>query len=203
MSDFLTLGISEKRPNVPDEFVVVAMDLRTKDITRFDVDKSDIISANGEVFWDIGFVTHVDNITRPSKYKQVPIGASLGENRIKDLKRILESKSVNPSDFFNSERLEYSIVKVINVEDIETKDNSKFYLRVNIEGLNRNPKKILNKDFRWVKYWRYICKSSKFDEKKKQYMKLLNNKRKNLYLILYRHSYPNNKFHWIIGMHFL
>lgn len=210
MFEFLTLGISEKRPG-NNEFSVIAMDLRNKTFTKFDLDKSDIISDTGEVFWDIGFTTYVNDITHPNKYTQLAAGVNPGSYRIKDLKSILEAKSANPRDFFENTNLDYSVVKVAGVEDMTLKmgndgygkDVLKSYMKVNISGISayENSKVILNKDYRWLKYWNYVYESNKFNEKKIQYMHFLNCKKKNIYLILYRHKFKNNCNHWIVGMH--
>ena len=126
------------------------------------------------------------------------------------LKTVLESKSTNPEHFFSNRNVDYAIVRVSNVKDITVEEDEygtlKSRIKVSINGLplSRNVDPLLNKDFRWIKYWSRIYKMDTIAEKKSQYIKLLNKKSKTLYLLLYRHTFPNGqRRYWIVGMHWL
>ena len=215
MYEFLTLAITETDP-IQDEFSVIAMEVKAKQLTKFDLRKMDIVSNQGEIFWDIGFTTFAKEIVYPSfgnNYKQTVAGVSLGENRLSELKNILEAKSTDPKSFFDNEKVQFTIVKVSKIEDMTKYLNTKkcsegilqFYLKVYIKGLPdyQNSISILNKDYRWKKYWNHICNKNIYEEKKSQYLSLLNRKNKSIYLILYRQQFKENTWFWISGIHWL
>ena len=210
MYEFLTLAIREKDPSKPhDDFGVVVMDMESKKIYSFTLEKNEIVSPSGEIFWDIWFITRVKDVNRKSDGKLIPSGYIDKKDATCILKNILELKSKNPERFFQNMNIDYAIVRVSNVSDITVCENDgkmQSRITVTINGLpasyRLNP--LLNKDFRWIKYWSYIYEIDRVEEKKQQYIKLLNKKSKALYLLLYRHTFPDGKKnHWIAGMHWL
>lgn len=214
MYELITLAITETFPNT-DEFSVVAYDVKSKNILSFDLVRDQIVSTNGEVMWDIGFTTFVDEIRiRESKYGNEMYEAfkvKLANNSIDLLKKILEAKVLNGDKFFVNTKERYAIVKVNEVEDIsidkktESKGGqiNKYRIKANITCL-KEAKEFLNKDYRWVHYWNWIIKNSEFENKRKKYLDLLNRKDKELYFILYRHKFQGNSSrYWISGMHWL
>ena len=211
MYEFLTLAIREKDPKKPhDNFGVVVMDMNTKKIHSFALEKNEILSKSGDVFWDIGFITKVKDVSQKSDGKLVPSGFVAIKDARSSLKTILESKSINPEHFFSNRNVDYAIVRVSNVKDITVEEDDygtmKSRLTVSINGLPPSKKvdPLLNKDFRWIKYWSRIYKMDAVAEKKGQYIKLLNKKSKTLYLLLYRHTFSTGKkLYWIAGMHWL
>ena len=211
MYEFLTLAIREKNPRKPqDDFEVVVMDMKSKKILGFTLEKNEIISQTGEIFWDIGVITTVKDVDKKSDGRLVPSGY-LGKKDASDmLKTILEAKSANPSHFFSNRNVDYGIVRVSNVQDITVEKNKEDIVQsrmtVSINGFppSHKPENLLNKDFRWIKYWTHIYNIDEVEDKKQQYLKLLNKKSKTLYLLLYRHTFTNgHKGHWVAGMHWL
>ena len=211
MYEFLTLAIREKDPTKPqDDFDVVVMNRGDKRIYSFTLEKNEIVSPSGEIFWDIGFATRVKDVKKQIDGKLIPSGYIDKEDATDRLKNILELKSKNPELFFQNKNIDYAIVRVSDIFDITVskRDDGKMQSRitVTINGLPAAEGKItlLNKDFRWIKYWSYIYEIDRVEEKKQQYIKLLNKKSKALYLLLYRHTFPDGKKnHWIAGMHWL
>ncbi len=210
MYDFLTLAIREKDPKKAyDDFGVVVMDMQTKKIHSFALEKEDIISQKGEIFWDIGFITTVKDVSKKIDGKLVPSGFVKVRDARSSLKSILEAKSTNPEHFFSNFNVDYAIVRVSEVKDItvdkKTDGTMQSRIMVTVNGSAwRKLDPLLNKDFRWIKYWSHIYKTGAVEEKKRQYIKLLNKKSKVLYLLLYRHTFPNgHKNFWIAGMHWL
>lgn len=210
MYEFLTLAIQEKDPSKPqDDFGVVVMDMQSKRIHSFILEKNEIVSPSGEIFWDIGFITRVKDVDKKADGKLIPSGYVDKKDATSALKNILELKSTNPEQFFKNLNIDYAIVRVSNVSDItvEEKDGkmqSRITITINGLPVECGPIHLLNKDFRWIKYWRHIYKIDAVKEKKRQYIKLLNRKNKTLYLLLYRHNFYNGKkLHWIVGMHWL
>ena len=211
MYEFLTLAIREKDPQKKyDDFGVVVMDMQTKKIHSFTLDRNEIISQTGEIFWDIGFITKVKDVNKREDGKLIPSGFVEKKDATSTLKNILELKSTNPEHFFSNRNVEFAIVRVSNVSDITVEKNKydviQSRITVNINGLppSRKLEPLLNKDFRWIKFWSHIYEIDEIDEKKSLYIKLLNKKSKTLYLLLYRHTFPTGrKHHWIAGMHWL
>ena len=210
MYEFLTLAIREKDPKKPrDDFGVVVMDMRTKKIHSLSLEKTDIVSPSGEIFWDIGFITVVKDVSQQVDGRLVPSGFMSIKDATGILKNILELKSKNPEHFFSNLSVDYAIVRVSEVKDITVDEKfdgtmqSRMLVTINGSAW-RKLDPLLNKDFRWIKYWTHIYKTGTVEEKKQQYIKLLNKKSKVLYLLLYRHTFPNgHKNFWIAGMHWL
>jgi hypothetical protein len=213
MYEFLTLAITETDP-VRKDFSVLAMDVKTKDITIFNLKKEDIVSIQDEVFWDIGFTTFVEEVIYPSNNNNRTVsGVKFGKYMMNRLRNILEAKSTNPDEFFKNESIDYRIVKVLKIDDIITKTDSenygedvrKHYLKVYIFGRSTqlNPSKILVKDYRWIKYWNYVISSSEYNIKKDKYLKLFNNKNKTIYFIFRRMKFSSGTHYWIAGIHWL
>lgn len=215
-ADFLTLAISETNP-LTKEFNVIAMEMKGQEIVPIELDKEEIVSNTGEIFWDIGFVTAVDGqIQRKYSNSSGPFVVSgstrLKDNNIKRLKSILEAKSTFPQSFFENERIKFAILKINKVDSIYMNSErngeaemNKHFLSVYVSGmpLYKNPINLRSKDYRWINYWNWICKNDGYDEKKKKYIRLFNQKEKNLYLILYRHNFKTESHYWIAGMHWL
>lgn len=217
MHEFLTLAITETTVNT-GKFNVIAMETKSQHIVAFGLKKENIVSPSGEIFWDIGFTTLVNE--RPQREYQgnnnspfvISGNVQLRENGISTLKSILDAKSLSGPSFFENEKLKFCVLKISKVYGISTRiDNKsesqtiKHYLSVNVSGMPvyKNSISLLNKDYRWIHFWNWIYNSSAYDEKKKKYLKLLNRKDKDLYLILYRHNFKTGSQYWIVGMHWL
>lgn len=209
MYEFLTLAISEIKPKT-DNIGVAVMDMQTKKFHIFFLDKKDIISQTGEIFWDIGFITTMKNVTAYNG-RLVPSGFVCIKDARRNLKTILEAKSLNPERFFSNDKETFAIVRVSAVKNITVKKNDddiiQSRMEININGLPLSVEVnrwFLNKDLRWIKYWSHIYDTDKLQDKRSHYIKLLNKKNKTLYLLLYRHTFVGgSKNHWIAGMHWL
>ncbi len=217
LTEFLTLAITETRPQT-GEFNVIAMETRSQNIVPIHLVKEQIVSSEGDVFWDIGFVTSVSgnmqrkHLGNDNSLFLISGSARLGANKINTFKAICDAKSTTPQTFFDNEKQRFCILKISKVEDLSIYvdkeseiENIKHYLSVYVCGMPayQNPISLLNKDYRWINFWNWIYKNDAFDEKKKKYMKLLNRRDKELYLILYRHHFKTSNHHWIVGMHWL
>lgn len=215
--EFITLSITETRPD-KDEFSVIAMETKSQNIISLNLKKSEIISDQGEIYWDIGFIT-VGDISKNSSSSNsnstyLATNTQIGDNQISLLKNLLETKSLNPQLFFTNDKFQFGIVKVNKVIDLKirvdkcnyTKDIIKHYITVNICGIPHyeNPNEYLNKDYRWVKFWNQIHESPYYKSQKEKYLRILNQKDKNLYLILRRYYFDKKNVKiWISGMHWI
>lgn len=217
MTDFITLAITEVKPQAND-FNVIAMETKSQTIVPIHLLREQIITSSGDIYWDIGFLTSVNgsiqrkSIGNDNSLFIVNGSSKLGENKTNSLKTVFEAKSNTPQTFFDNEKQRFCILKISKVDNISTMtgkesdtDKIRHYLSVYVNGLPayKNPISILNKDYRWINFWNWVCKNDAFNEKKKQYLQLLNRKDKDLYLIIYRHQFRAGSRYWIVGMHWL
>lgn len=210
-TELITLSITETIPGTGG-FSVIAMETGSQNIISLNLRKEQIISNQGEIFWDIGFITKVKDIRKNAVSYANPTytatGTSIGANKINALKSIFEAKANSPQEFFDNEKLQFAIIKTTKVNDITVRQQDevlKHYLSATVSCMPayRNPMFFLNKDYRWINFWNFIYRSSEFENKKKKYLKLLNRKDKSQYFILYRHHFRENSNLWISGMHWL
>lgn len=210
---FLTLAISEGNP-LKKDFYVRTYDLKSKNFVTLKLEKNEIILKSGEILWDIGYITYVDEITDSNiKYNKVyekPQNPKLGDNKLGNLKGFLEVKSQEINEFLNNERKNYSILKINELMDIEVIDyGNKCYLNIIGAHVSNNggKLKVLNKDYRWVNYWTWVYNKGYLDDRKNKYLQLLNKKERDLYALLYRHTFVRNNIQsrnfWIAGIHWL
>lgn len=210
MNEYLTLAIRETNPFKPkSDFEILVMDKETRKIQSFELKKDEIVAANGEVFWDIGFVTMVRSVREVSGGLK-PSGFMRIYDASTKLKSLLDTATISSSRFFTNTSEKFAVVKVDKVLNISCGENDRGIfqsrIKVKLNGVPTREKEqeLLNKDYRWLKYWQHIKKVEKTDEKIAQYLSLLNKSDKDLYLILYRHTFKNKrKMHWIAGMHWL
>lgn len=208
MTKFITLAMTETRKN---QFAVLALDVGSEQIYSFDLEYADIVDKSGRIFWDIGKETEVERV--------IPVGSSkvnmqyhaegrvvLGRDRTKDLKPIFEKEASVCRLFFYDKNETFAVAKMARLHDLTfVPDKGKSYMRLEIKG-DRREKIMLNKDYRWLEYWKWILGKNNedlLDEKRNKYIKLFNERSKTLYLILYRHKFAYNSRYWIAGMHWL
>ena len=214
MNEMLTLAIAETIPS-KNEFNIIALELSKQHILAIRLSKDQIRTPNGKIFWDIGHVTFVEDVILDSKHNGNLIykceKVKYSDTSVDDLKQILDRKANLGFEFFGNLSLNYRIVKVKKIHDIEytidaTDNTLKIYLVIEIFGdiIDSQKKRILCKDYRWLNYWKWVINKGNFDEKKKKYIELYNSNVRNLYLILYRHIYDSGeKRHWIAGIHWI
>lgn len=210
--ELITLGIAETYPNT-DQFTVLAITTDKNNIVSLDLNKDDIITETGKVFWDIAFSTYVDDLEKHTgtydNVSYIPHGVRSGENRQLILKKTLDSLSENIDVFAENTKCRYAVAKATSISDI--------ILKIDRDGINRHriattikkwpvhlvQDSILIKDYRWINYWNWAFENGVFEEKKKKYIDLYNRKDKTLYYILYRRFYSNKNRYWVSGMHWL
>lgn len=212
MNSFLTLAVAQEDP-AKNNYFVIAMDMNNKNIYKFNLDKKEIISNKGEVYWDIGFITTVENIEVDRINKNIRVGKFLNiTNKIGNLKSILDAKAANPQEFFLKENIEFGVAKVKKILDLEMgidyENNNVFKssmkLKIMYMPVGYDENILLNHDYRWIKYWERTYNKSDFIDKKNKYIKMLNNPNKSLYLVLFRMKFSDSKTNkWIVGMHWV
>lgn len=208
MTKFVTLAIRETERN---NFAVLALDVEHDEIRSFDLKRAEIIDKSGRTIWDIGKETKVERVSHDvCKNGNAEWHAAgcvkLGKDRTRDLKLIFEIKAVDCGVFFSNDGETFAVAKVKELLDIRVEPGGeKSYMELKIDGDARK-RTLLNKDYRWVEYWKWICDKNNeelLDEKRSKYIKLFNDPSKTLYLILYRHKFRYKTWYWIAGMHWL
>lgn len=202
----LTLAITETKPRT-GEFHVIALEMDSKTIIAINLQKEEIVSKSGVIYWDIGYITIVEDcrLISPGQKNKVykSSGTQLGENYLKNLSGLLDSMSKSGPEFFQNTNKTFAVVKVKNLRNITneiTQDVFKSRISVEIAGVDK-VQTLLNKDYRWLKYWQWVLKNGSYKKKIEGYLRLANNSDKTIYLILYRFTFPNNQNHWIVGVH--
>lgn len=211
MPNLLTLAITETFPGT-DDFNVIALDEKSRNLIALHLKKEDIISEDGKVYWDIGRWTEVSKLqltkldTDPRNRVYIPESSILHDKA--NIKSILEDRTTSSREFMANRGSPYAILKVKKTNEIVVETDEKGILRcrlaVQFYDNPAHPQRLLNKDYRWVKYWSKVPKEE-MTEVKDQYFKLLNRPSKTLYLIVYRHYFKDSAcpVPWIVGMHWL
>ncbi len=211
----LSLALSETRPGL-GEFNVIALEMSKYNIIPIKLKRTEIVNPSGDIVWDLGRITVAEDIDRDPFIlgrNTVYITSNCRlSNETVNLSSILnEYSTVDVEDFFRKNTERFAIVKVKEVSSIQLKTDDissvKSKLDIYIQGIDRSIT-LLNKDYRWVKYWQWEVQQKSNDQIRadmQRYANLLNRKDKKLYLILYRHFFEkgNTIETWIAGMHWL
>lgn len=208
MYRLLTLGMKE---TVSNEFQLIVLLKDPERIASISLTRERIISETGKRFWDIGYVTQVEEIQETSDKNGNITVKVLGEVRLEEecktgnLKKYFDSRSRNAPYFFETESSVYGIIKVEKVLSLdENFEKNTFRMTLKVENVPLfYTKNILNKDYRWKRYWQKIGEGIRLEETKNRYIDLFNNGERKLYIIMYRHKYDRSSAQWIAGMHWL
>jgi hypothetical protein len=188
MSKYLTLAISETFRN-SNKFKIIIYDINTEAFSEEEKSEKDFFDRSGVPNWDLFHVTEVKNnkekiIDRYSK---------------KQIINLFKQNQISLEKFLQSTSMVYGIVKLNNFKELQPIDD-KFQTRVVVRSKGTN-KQLLNKDYRWVKYWNSLNKDS-YEEKIIQWKNFLNNSNNEVYAVMYRHTFRNgSKSQWIAGFH--
>lgn len=215
MPELLTLAISESDPT-QGKYKIVTMDILSKSFYDMDLKLGEISKGN-KILWDIGGVTSVDRLEvsydKNNNLLYYPEGnISFIKNCNRDeLKRVFNKNCIGLKRFYE-EDIKHAIVKIDYLDDILTPyyegDTFKSRIIVTPNVLLNKKRGILNKDLRWINYWKHIYEKQRFDEKVKYFKNLINDSTiQDTFLIMYKHNYKNtnnNEFNrWIEGFHWL
>ena len=213
-ASYVSLGITEAQPGTGN-FKIEAINVRTLTIDTLNLTKDQIREKNGISHWDLGYLTEVDCVQKSDDKKNITYSI-LGKSVLKEkvnLKEWLEDNLSDLDDFLANRNNTSCIIKVEHVDEIEV--NRKLYnsqsvikCRLAITCKSKSGIKnttLLNKDYRWITYWSYILneKPDYFNEAKIRYQNMLNDKSKDLYLVLYRYHFKDGFNEWITGIHFI
>lgn len=231
----LTLAISETLSG-GNKYVITGLVLkgRTFDCDNFysiELKQEYMTSTDGKsIYWDIGRVIGVSseqyNKLISGTYNPLEDGwpqlRERGQPKKQDIRKYLEANiKKDPMNDCNS-KVAYWIRKVQYIDSIYEGDNQRQMMKLelleptgngNYRALNTE---IRNKDYRWVRFWRYWSENDPGTlEKKYYYYKdFFNKSKENLYVILSNTTseklYVENQTTgkklssaWICGMHWL
>jgi hypothetical protein len=208
MPNLLTLAMSETKPNT-GEFKVVTYSLDENKFYSMEISTRDFKTPEGKIIWDIGAVTFAEKLELESGYQGNTKYKASGRIEFvkhytrRELVDFFEKKKMFLSEFYSNKDKDYGIIKVDELDKIhkpEIEPVFKNYIEFTAQG---SEKKCLNKDFRWVNYWKSASRTGKLDDKIKYFEDLFNRQDKKIYLILYRHMFTNGPQRWIVGFHWL
>lgn len=215
----LTLSMAEGFPG-STKFEINCLNFAEKKwkgkMFSFEMTKQSIFTSDGKPVWDLGKITLVENYYLKAESIQNQIYKTIGKCQLLEkkvvtkeiLKRALDENLVPYSVFKRDKTLHYAIIKPRRIISIDQDPASKQRYRkqrltVDFDD-NHRQEKILNKDYRWVHYWRQIPEDVIYT-KQNMYEKMFNEPGKDLYLIVRKFYYGNQQFprYWISGMHWL
>ena len=213
----LTLSIAEAKPG-EQEFEINCFCLRPRiwkaEIVSFSRTKEEIFDIYGQPLWDIGKISILSDYAKKQEEPN-PVYIPTGEVRLSDkevthetLREYLENNKIPYSEFKNNQSLHFAIVIPRQLVSIEEDDGVDRKQRLVLDfDDNHRQETLLNKDYRWVHYWRQIPADGVW-EKQDGYRDYLNQPGKRLYLVLHRFIFikkqdNKNERIWISGMHWL
>ena len=213
----LTLSIAEGLPG-SKRFEInclnVHRDLKGK-MVSFEKSKQEIFTADGKPIWDLGRITLVENFHLKKEAKKNKVYYTEGKTELLEskeisketLKQILEANVIPFSAFKKDPSLFYAVIKPRKVLSIDEDKGEKQYrkqrMTLDFED-NYRKEELLNKDYRWIHYWRQIPDEIIYT-RQDAYVKWFNQPGKNLYLIIRKYCFDGYKDprYWISGMHWL
>ena len=179
MPNLLTLAITESKPNL--EYKVLAMDIECNKFYDMDL-KLDEISKDNKILWDLGGITSVDRLDLASSYNNNLVYKPLGNIKFikscsrKELKDLFKKNSIDLKKFYN-EDITHGIIQIDYLDDISIpgyRDGVfKSYIKVTAQGYQKR-EGILNKDYRWLNYWKHIYRQNRVNEKIEYFKTLVN-----------------------------
>jgi len=199
--ELITIAISETQK---DKFKVIAHNKSRNNIKKpfcdIALDKSEFFDSSGAPIWDLFAKTRAPikkkngNFYSPEKEGSLVSYIPKGE-----MASFFNSWTISLGKFFR-EKYPYSIIKIDKIEKINF-DKNKIRMDIVSRGYNRS--NLLVKDFRWVQYWEQISEKEK-TEKASFWEGFLNNPQKEIFAMMYWHTFKSGKkFFWIAGLHCL
>jgi hypothetical protein len=225
MINLLTLAIAETSHK--NEYKVVVYNLDNDDFLALKIPESNFKDYSGQANWDIFGVTRVRGVkfyngtSEFYDYKGTPKVISYYSKG--DAKKLLNKIKVDNFEEINNEK-RYGIVKVRRIlrinEPFKKKNSKDKKLKHKIDftistsnGLiffNKNNNKYarLNKDYRWLAYWRKIYEKKNrklLNEKINYWENFLNKSEREVFLVYYHHVFfgSGDTMKWIVGFHCL
>lgn len=211
MPNLLTLAISESKPH-SGEYKIVALDIQNMQFYDMDL-KLEEISKGNQKLWDIGGVTSVDRLEITYNYNNNLLYHPEGNIKFvksysrRELKNVFKKNSIELKKFYQ-EDITHAIIRIDYLDDIlkpfyDNEGVFKSYIKVTAQGYQKR-ERILNKDLRWLNYWKHIYDKNRLDEKLGYFKKLVNESlNQDAFLIMYRHNFRNGSNEWIEGFHWL
>lgn len=215
MAKLLTLAMSEMSPK-NNRYKIIAYWIEKNKIISIDIHEENFKDINKDIVWDIGAITQVEQVIAKDNLYEINGDMILLENYNKrQLKEILDRDLIKLSVFKRNQNINYCITNVKSIYEIRNlfDGNDFFRSKVTVYDGADEERNIKIKDYRWIKYWKYIYGKDIETKSKEQYEELFINKE--IYLIMYRFisntnqkkyysrkkSYSGDNY-WIAGIHY-
>lgn len=193
----LTLAITQKKNQ---DYLVICYDYLRYRLISLDLEREDI-EKNGEVFFDIGAETEVEELREERLIYPVGYRKIIRQLTRSELQSFLEKQSINIESFCNNSKIEkYSIITVKAVTNLRLDPSNKLRMKFWSSGVSND---FLVKDFRWLTYIHYLKDPESIKYKIKEYERLFKSDNKTLYVILFRYEGEKYNAIWIAGLHYL
>lgn len=199
MNNLLTLSISETWNN---NFKVITFDLEEEKYKALLIPPERFV-YDGEVAWDLFGVTQATIVKTKGEFFQSTGSPKVTRYYSKeemvhffDKRKTLSPEMINKSN-------PYGIIVADQVNAIYEPNagDHKFY--VHFTSRRKPYTKILNKDLRWLSYWKHAMESQPGDVSTKilHWKQYVNSKDKKRYVVMYYYEKYNSR--WICGFHCL
>ena len=201
MPNYFTIAMAEMWPG---SFKVVCYGISEKCFLSIHMEHQDIISSNNEIKWDIFALTEARLIATNREYYVLRQEGNLRKYYSKDEARtFFDNRCIDAAIFFKSDET-YAVIApdTVTIHPPEV-DGSSIKHKVGFKCDNYSRSKVLNKDYRMLKYWANVDKA-KFKEKANYWQGYVQAPDKQVYLVMYNHTFRNGRNKkWIAGFHCL
>lgn len=200
-SELLTLSISEMWA---DSFKVIAYNLIDKKFYALRIPTKDFIRSNGTVAWDIFGVSDVEIEKEWGEFYRPSTLATVTHYYEKPQMIALLSQLKRPSLDFINHNMPYGVIELPEINAIQTPNEHDTKCRIELKLMNKSLR-LLNKDLRWIEYWKHCIGSTSGDINQKvlQWKTYINAKGRKRFAVVYFHKGNNYEGKWICGFHCL
>jgi hypothetical protein len=197
-SEFLTISISE---TWQDHYKVIAYDFNQRKFIALFILPDMFVNADGSNAWDLFGITDAAVALGNGGF-YFPEGTCKvvrywNKNEIRNF---FEQMKLPGVDFVNRTS-PYGIVKVSKVDQIHLSEANEGKFRMDFSVRLTRINRMLNKDLRWISYWKQVVQESEesVPRKVEQWKQYMNASERSRYAVLYYYT-PHN-IRWICGLH--
>ena len=192
MNSYVTVAISETWPR---NFKIILYDLKLHLFQEREVNYEDFFDEQKRTVWDLFHITEWDGRK----------GVLKGKLETERLLAIFRKHTIAANNFLRTQSPDrYAIVKVDQIQEIHmpewSEGRSQLKQRITFVSKGELIRSQLNKDYRWIEYWKNIDESL-WEQKCSTWKEFLNESSNSVYVIYYKHFYGNKTQKWLVGFH--
>ncbi|WNR45141.1 hypothetical protein [Paenibacillus roseipurpureus] len=200
-SELLTISISEMWK---DSFKVIAYNLLDSKFYALLIPPEDFIRPDGTVAWDVFGVSHVEIVKERGEFYKPTSLATVNSYYDKQQIIALLSRIKRPSIDFINQTMPYGVIELPEIASIQIPHLHDTKCKIVLKIMHKQIK-LLNKDLRWIEYWKHAIKSSaeSMDHKAQRWKAYVNTKGRKRFAVVYYHKTKDYEGKWICGFHCL